>query len=486
MYDYWKHHAKTGANLQNMMLDDNAHEYSDIEAAEILSMLPDFKNADVVEIGAGIGRFTSKIAPVCKTITAVEFIKEFSDKNRDINGHLTHATFVNADVNDFDLPENSVDFIFTNWLMMYLQDDQVNTFIKKCIKWIRPGGHFFFRESCNHQSGSKHRSFNPTVYRSPKQYNDLVTGTWTKSGDMYEGFEVVKLSTVQTYIDIKNNPNQKCWLLKHYKRTDLSQNHGEATFQQFLDKQQYSMNGILRYERVFGKDYVSSGGLETTTDFCKLIDMKPGQTVLDIGCGVGGSAFHLNQVYGCDVRGIDLSNNMIEIAQQKHADYGYQNVVFEVADATLLDYPENSFDLVYSRDTILHISDKRALFANFYKWLKPGGKVFITDYCAGPRDTWNDEFTAYVASRGYHLHTPKEYNDILASVGFDMDPNPDATDLWLDVLDAEKSKITGSEKENILKDFTQQDLQALLDGWSVKIERVNAGYRKWGKFFGRK
>ena len=67
-----------------------------------------------------------------------------------------------------------------------------------------------------------------------------------------------------------------------------------------------------------------------------------------------------------------------------------------------------------------------------------------------------------------------------------MDPNPDATSLWLDVLDAEKSKITGSEKENILKDFTQEDLQALLDGWSVKIERVNAGYQKWGKFFGRK
>lgn len=259
-------------------------------------MLPDFKNADVVEIGAGIGRFTSKIAPACKTITAVEFIKEFSDKNRDTNGHLTHATFVNADVNDFDLPENSVDFIFTNWLMMYLQDDQIDTFIKKCIKWIRPGGHFFFRESCNHQSGSKPRSFNPTVYRSPKQYTDLVTGTWTKIGEMYEGFEVVKQSTVQTYIDIKNNPNQKCWLLKHYRRSDLSENHGEATFQQFLDKQQYSMNGILRYERVFGKDYVSSGGLETTTDFCKLIDMKPGQKVLDIGCGVGGSAFHLKNL----------------------------------------------------------------------------------------------------------------------------------------------------------------------------------------------
>ncbi|PON62194.1 S-adenosyl-L-methionine-dependent methyltransferase, partial [Parasponia andersonii] len=42
---------------------------------------------------------------------------------------------------------------------------------------------------------------------------------------------------------------------------------------------------------------------------------------------------------------------------------------------------DNSFDVIYSRDTILHIQDKPALFRSFYKWLKPGGKVVISDYC---------------------------------------------------------------------------------------------------------
>lgn len=49
----------------------------------------------------------------------------------------------------------SIDFIFSNWLLMYLSDDELKTFIKKSLSWLRPGGFLFFRESCNHRSGSQ-------------------------------------------------------------------------------------------------------------------------------------------------------------------------------------------------------------------------------------------------------------------------------------------------------------------------------------------
>lgn len=45
------------------------------------------------------------------------------------------------------------------------------------------------------------------------------------------------------------------------------------------------------------------------------LDLKPGQKVLDIGCGTGGSAFFMARNYGVDVYGYDLSTNMIGIAQ---------------------------------------------------------------------------------------------------------------------------------------------------------------------------
>jgi len=84
--------------------------------------------------------------------------------------------------------------------------------------------------------------------------------------------------------------------------------------QSFLDENQYTRRGILRYERIFGKTFVSTGGAETTEAFCQKLDLQPGQKVLDVGCGTGGSAFYMARNYGVEVRGVDLSTNMISLA----------------------------------------------------------------------------------------------------------------------------------------------------------------------------
>ena len=44
----------------------------------------------------------------------------------------------------------------------------------------------------------------------------------------------------------------------------MARDYNSAEFQKFLDEQQYSRNGILRYEKIFGEDFVSTGGITTT------------------------------------------------------------------------------------------------------------------------------------------------------------------------------------------------------------------------------
>jgi len=61
--------------------------------------------------------------------------------------------------------------------------------------------------------------------------------------------------------------NEICWLLQKVPTTS---SHGFKTFQEFLDNKQYSRNSILRYERMFDKHFVSTGGLETT-EVCMLM-----------------------------------------------------------------------------------------------------------------------------------------------------------------------------------------------------------------------
>jgi phosphoethanolamine N-methyltransferase len=65
---------------------------------------------------------------------------------------------------------------------------------------------------------------------------------------------------------------------------------------EFFDHKQYSRSSILRYEKIFGHGFVSTGGPETTEKFLKTLDLQPGQRVLDIGCGIGGGDFLMSEV----------------------------------------------------------------------------------------------------------------------------------------------------------------------------------------------
>jgi SAM-dependent methyltransferase len=93
---------------------------------------------------------------------------------------------------------------------------------------------------------------------------------------------------------------------------------------------------------------------ETTKEFVDMLDLKPGQKVLDVGCGIGGGDFYMSETYDVHVLGIDLSINMVSFAIERAIGRSC-SVEFEVADCTTKEYAENTFDVIYSRDTILHI-----------------------------------------------------------------------------------------------------------------------------------
>ncbi|KAK6466201.1 phosphoethanolamine N-methyltransferase 3-like isoform X1 [Huso huso] len=195
--------------------------------------------------------------------------------------------------------------------------------------------------------------------------------------------------SVQTYIKMKKNQNQL----------------GPPRSSSFWTASNTRPRGILRYEKIFGRGFISTGGARTTEEFVDMLALLPGQRVLDVGCGIGGGDFYMARKFGASVLGIDLSSNMVEIAMERSVEENLPSVQFEVGDATRRLFPECSFDVVYSRDTILHIADKLALFKQFYSWLKPGGKLLISDYCCGEKP-WTPAFQDYVKQRGYILYTP--------------------------------------------------------------------------------
>ena len=129
---------------------------------------------------------------------------------------------------------------------------------------------------------------------------------------------------------------------------------------------------------------------------------------MDLGCGIGGGDFYMAEEYGAVVHAIDLSVNMVSIALERAVLRPKEaQVSFDICDATMVEFPASSFDVIYTRDTLLHIVDKPRLFRNCWRWLRPGGQVLISDYCCG-EGVASEEFKAYVAQRQYDLRTISE------------------------------------------------------------------------------
>ncbi|RXM90802.1 Phosphoethanolamine N-methyltransferase 1 [Acipenser ruthenus] len=156
-------------------------------------------------------------------------------------------------------------------------------------------------------------------------------------------------------------------------------------------------------------------------------------------------------------------------------------VQFEVGDATRRLFPECSFDVVYSRDTILHIADKLALFKQFYSWLKPGGKLLISDYCCGEKP-WTPAFQDYVKQRGYILYTPPQYGRFLEEAGFGRVRAEDRTAQFVEVI-KEELRRAETLREEFIQEFSEEDYSYIVQGWREKLQRCEQGDQRWGLFY---
>lgn len=105
-------------------------------------------------------------------------------------------------------------------------------------------------------------------------------------------------------------------------------------------------------------------------------------SILDVGCGFGGTSRHLARKFpGAKVEGITLSPKQVERGTQLAKEQGLGNVSFKVMDALKMDYPDDSFDLVWACESGEHMPDKKKYVEEMVRVLKPGGTLVIACWC---------------------------------------------------------------------------------------------------------
>ena len=115
------------------------------------------------------------------------------------------------------------------------------------------------------------------------------------------------------------------------------------------------------------------------------LGLTPGQRVLDVCCGSGASAIPAAKIIGSggSVIGVDLAQNLLELARSKAQQHGLENVDFQSGDMTRLPFEDESFDVVVCVFGIFFVPDMESAVRELKRVLRAGGKLAITTW--GPR-----------------------------------------------------------------------------------------------------
>lgn len=175
-------------------------------------------------------------------------------------------------------------------------------------------------------------------------------------------------------------------------------------------------------ERIFMKNAQSLMELELG----KRLNKPKNSLILDAGSGEGNVAIYLAQKFGFRIEGVDLLDFAVKIANKKVKSLGLRNQVhFQTGDYTYLKFPDKTFDGVYTMETLVHVPDYKKALKEFYRVLKPDGKLVLFEYSVLPPEYLSEEERYYwdiiveetaMHSLPHFLHD--KFPEILREAGF--------------------------------------------------------------------
>ncbi|HEU4508206.1 MAG TPA: class I SAM-dependent methyltransferase [Pyrinomonadaceae bacterium] len=149
------------------------------------------------------------------------------------------------------------------------------------------------------------------------------------------------------------------------------------------------------YELVEAHRYEKEWHIPTAADFVNASNLN----VLEIGCGLGTDGAQFAKA-GANYTGVDLTQAAVDLAKRRFELFQLPGT-FRVADAERLDFPDNSFDLVYSHGVLHHTPDTAAAIREVHRVLRPGGRAVVMLY---HRNSYNYRVNISILRRtGVHL-----------------------------------------------------------------------------------
>jgi SAM-dependent methyltransferase len=185
----------------------------------------------------------------------------------------------------------------------------------------------------------------------------------------------------------------------------------------------------LSPEALGALDHFHTGGLRASRELMELARIRAEDRVLDIGAGLAGPARLLASALGCRVDCVDLSSDFCAGAVLLNRLTGLDDRI-EVRKGSALDLPfrEDSFDVVWMQNVGMNILNKRKLYEEIYRVLKPGGRYAFQEMAAGKAATSYFPLPWATDPADSFLVSGEEMQSVLLESGFTAELFEDTSD----------------------------------------------------------
>jgi len=231
-------------------------------------------------------------------------------------------------------------------------------------------------------------------------------------------------------------------------------------------------------EAVWGDGFLSPGGPQEVAKVLEGSDIS-GRRVLDIGCGIGGiDILLINEYQAAHVMGIDVEEPVLE--QSRHrADREdlSDRITYQLVEPGPLPFADETFDVVFSKDAMIHIPDKAALFKDVFRVLTPEGIFLASDWMRCDATPPSKDMQNYIRTEGlsFDMAPSENYAAALQEAGFEDITLRDRNSWYAELARNEYEKMKGPLYQTLVERAGQAETDRCIEVWRTMCVVLDSG-----------
>lgn len=245
-----------------------------------------------------------------------------------------------------------------------------------------------------------------------------------------------------------------------------------------MHENEYNDEFVAKLELLWGEGFLSPGGPEEVAKLLEGTELA-GLEVMDIGCGVGGVDVLLAGKYGAEsVTGIDIEEPLVEQSRARAERLGLSDRLdFRLVEPGPFPFADASFDAVFSKDSMIHIPGKAALFAEVLRVLRPGGLFLASDWMQSAAGPGSPEMATFVETSGlsFAMGIADELPAMLEAAGFGDIHVTDRNPWYREEARSELSRMRGELREPLLDILGREKADRWIAMREAMIAALDAG-----------